>query len=229
MAHGVGTEKDGRMETLLSPRSAGRIVGALYLTGTTLGIASAALIATVTTADDVIASAARHGTSLVGGAFAILGMGVALALIPVFAFPVLGRVSKTMAMSYVLLRGVVEFGAYLPIVAGLLLLANLGEQGGDEALGKALANQDGLSGVVAIGFLAGAAVFYLAMWRGRLVPRWISGWGIVATLPYLVATALTVLGVVSSSSSTAVALYAPLGVQELALAVWLIMRGFATR
>ncbi len=217
------------METSISPKNAGRTVGILYVIGTTLGIASAALVAPVTGADDVVASASRHGTALTAGAFAILGMAVALALIPVFAYPVLSLVSKTLARAHALLRGVVEFGAYLPLVASLLLLANLGEYGGDEALGKTLANQEGLTGVVAAGFLAGATVFYTALWRGRLVPRWISGWGLIATLPYLVATVLTVLGVVESSAPTAMGLFAPMGLQEMVLAVWLIARGFATR
>ena len=90
-------------------------------------------------------------------------------------------------------------------------------------------NHDLLSGVVAVGFLGGATAFYIALWRGRLVPRWISGWGLVAVAPYLIGSVLTLFGVVDSMASLNVALLAPLGVQEMVLAVWLIVRGFATR
>lgn len=216
------------METLAS-KGPGRAVGGLYIAGTALGIASVALISPVTGADDVVSAASMHATALTCGALAILGMAIVLALIPVFAFPVLNRVSPTLARAHALLRGVVEFGSYLPMVASLLILVNLGKYGGDEALAKALVNHDLLSGAVAVGFLGGAAAFYAALWRGRLVPRWISGWGLVAVAPYLIGSALTLFGVVDSMASVSVALLAPLGVQEMVLAVWLIVRGFATR
>ena len=77
--------------------------------------------------------------------------------------------------------------------------------------------------------LGGATVFYIALWRGRLAPRWISGWGLVAVAPHLVGSTLTLFGVVESTASGNVALLAPLGVQEMVLTVWLMVRGFATR
>ncbi len=217
------------METQVKSKGPGRAVGMLYITGTVLGIVSVALTSPVTGADDVVGAASTHRASLTAGAFVILGMAVALALIPVFAFPVLNRVSPTLARVHALLRSVVEFGAYLPIVATFLLLANLGEYGADGALGDALVDHEGFSGVVAVGFLGGAAAFYTVLWRGRLVPRWLSGWGLVAVVPYLIGSALTVFGGVDSMASLNVALLAPLGVQEMVLAVWLIVRGFATR
>lgn len=217
------------MESTELDKRAGRIVGALYVTGTALGILSVALTSPVTGADNVIEAAADHGTSLTAGALAILGMAVSLALIPVFAFPVLSRVSATLARAHALLRGVVEFGSYLPVIASLLLVTSLGTYGGDESLAKSLVDHEALTSMTAVGFLGGATVFYIALWRGRLVPRWISGWGLVAVAPYLVGSTLTLFGVVDSMASVNVALLAPLGVQEMVLAVWLIVRGFATR
>lgn len=217
------------MEDTGMEKRAGRIVGVLYVTGTALGILSVALTSPVTGADDVIDAAADHGTSLTAGALAILGMAVALALIPVFAFPVLSRVSATLARAHALLRGVVEFGSYLPVIAGLLLVANLGTYGGEESLAQSLVHHDALTSMTAVGFLGGATAFYIALWRGRLVPRWISCWGLVAVAPYLVGSTLTLFGVVDSMASVNVALLAPLGVQEMVLAVWLIVRGFTTR
>ena len=115
------------METERSTKGPGRVVGVLYIVGTALGIVSVALLSPVTGADDVVSAASTHGTALTSGAFAILGMAISLALIPVFAFPVLSRISATLARAHALLRGVVEFGAYLPIVASLLILENLGK------------------------------------------------------------------------------------------------------
>ena len=68
-----------------------------------------------------------------------------------------------------------------------------------------------------IAFLTGAAMFYLILYRGRLVPRWLSMWGLVAILPYLVPV---ILGLfthveVSPTSTTTVLLDLPLGLQEM--------------
>ncbi len=217
------------MEDTRSDKSAGRIVGLLYVTGTALGILSVALTSPVTGANNVMEAAADHGTSLTAGALAILGMAVALALIPVFAFPVLSRVSATLARAHALLRGVVEFGSYLPVIASLLLVANIGTYGGEESMARSLVHQDALTSLTAVGFLGGATAFYVVLWRGRLVPRWIAGWGLVAVAPYLIGSTLTLFGAVDSMASLNVALLAPLGVQEMVLAVWLMVRGFATR
>lgn len=217
------------MNTPENEKVAGRAVGILYITGTVLGMVSVALTSPVTGASEVLDAASTHHAALTGGAFAILGMAISLALIPVFAFPILNRVSPTLARAHALLRGVVEFGSYLPVVAVFLILASLGAHGGSESLAKTLVDQEGLSAMIAVGFLGGATVFYTALWRGRLVPRWIAGWGLVGVLPYAIATILTALEVTGSTSPLAVALQAPLGVQEMVLAVWLVVRGFAKR
>ncbi len=62
------------------------------------------------------------------------------------------------------------------------------------------------------------------LWRSRLVPRLIAGWGMVsaATLGGL---AIVVL-FLEVSNSLAIALIAPLAVQEMVLALWFIFKGF---
>ena len=214
------------MTTETSPATAGRIVGALYIAGTSFGIGSLALLGPTLGADDPLASAADNAGAVTGGGFVILAMAISLALIPVFAYPVLKQAAPALARAHALLRGVVEFGAYLPLVASYLVLATLAEAGGDPALGVALVDTARLEGVVAAGFLAGATAFYLALWRGRLVPRWLAGWGLVAIAPYAVAAALVTSGSIESTGAAAVAMFAALGLQEMVLAVWLLVRGF---
>ena len=56
----------------------------------------------------------------------------------------------------------------------------------------------------------------------RIVPRWISVWGLAAIPLYVAAALLAMYGVVEPASSSQV----PLAVQEMVLAVWMIARGF---
>jgi hypothetical protein len=60
--------------------------------------------------------------------------------------------------------------------------------------------------------------------QSRLIPRWLSGFGIAAI------TSLTIACVLSLFSGNRITSYIPLAspifVQELVLAVWLIIKGF---
>jgi hypothetical protein len=75
-------------------------------------------------------------------------------------------------------------------------------------------------------FLVGPATFHWVLYRSKLVPRWLSGWGLVAIVPYLVAAILTIYAVVSPLGAAVVVLDLPMAVQEMVLAVFLIASGF---
>jgi len=67
-------------------------------------------------------------------------------------------------------------------------------------------------------------MYYSLFFRSRLVPRWLSGWGVAAA--FLMMTA-GVLALVSNSDVTSYAfLILPIAVQEMVLAVWLLVKGF---
>lgn len=74
-------------------------------------------------------------------------------------------------------------------------------------------------------FSLGALVLNAAFYRSRLVPRWLSGWGLAGAATYLAAGLLVIYGLEPLSTPQLV-LEAPLGLQEIALALWLIVRGF---
>ena len=60
--------------------------------------------------------------------------------------------------------------------------------GGVRAIGDALTGvrEDAiLAGVFA--YVLGALMYYYLLYRSRLVPRWLSGWGIAAEFPILIA------------------------------------------
>ena len=69
-------------------------------------------------------------------------------------------------------------------------------------------------------------MFYLLLYRSRIVPRWIAVWGLVAIVFYVAADLLAMYGVIGADSTEQVAMFMPMAVQEMVLAVWMIARGF---
>jgi hypothetical protein len=70
-------------------------------------------------------------------------------------------------------------------------------------------------------------VLNAALYLARLVPGWLSLWGLVGAAAYLIAGLLVMYGL-EPLSTPQVVLEAPLGLQEIALALWLIVKGFDT-
>jgi Domain of unknown function (DUF4386) len=214
-------------------RIAGRWVGILYIIGTVAGITSVAALASLSSADNTLHAVADSSTGLSVAVVAVLTMGIALALIPLIAYPVLRPHGSTLARGYIVFRGGLETVGYMITAAGWLLLIPLSASAAARADGSALAPladalvaAEGIGSVGTIVFVIGAAMFYTLLWRARLVPRWLSGWGLVALAPYLVAVPLTIFGALEAQSSVVVGLNVPLALQEMVLAVWLIARGF---
>ena len=73
-------------------------------------------------------------------------------------------------------------------------------------------------------FSVGALMYYYLLYRSRLVPRWLSGWGILAIVLTLVACLLALFG--HHPVTSYVPLVLPIAAQELVLAVWLLAKGF---
>jgi hypothetical protein len=73
-------------------------------------------------------------------------------------------------------------------------------------------------------FALSAVILNYALYRARLVPRWLSVWGLLGGALWLVTSVMVLYGLDPSSTTVPAA---PIGLQEMVLAVWLIVRGFA--
>lgn len=199
-------------------KSARRIaitVGALYLIGDLAGILS------VTFSDSTL------------GAFLLLTMGLLLAMIPIVVFPVLKKLDETLAVGYVVFRSGLETFTYLASVVILLSLVNLSQLNVQAEFNTQISFLQGFdlsfSLIAAIVFPLGALMFYYLLYKSKLVPRWLSLWGLVTIPLYLATSFLIIFGVADASSTTVGVLRVPLGFQEIALALWLIVKGFNSR
>jgi hypothetical protein len=77
-----------------------------------------------------------------------------------------------------------------------------------------------------ITFTVGAMMYYYVFYQSKLIPRWLSGWGILAVAASLAAALLAITGLVIPFSTVFIVLQLPIAVQEMVLAVWLIVKGF---
>ncbi len=172
-------------------------------------------------------------TALIEFVWAATGAGIAIAL-----YPVLRKQNRALALGSVAAR-VVE-GAFVIIGSlSLLALLTLGQESvaaGSTAADSYQAAGDALLAVRtwALGFIAflpfalGALMYYFLLYRSRLVPRWLSGWGFVGAGLCLVATVYSGFTQEFGFSSVNTVLNIPIGVQEMVLAVWLLIKGFST-
>jgi hypothetical protein len=69
-------------------------------------------------------------------------------------------------------------------------------------------------------------MYYYVFFRSRLLPRWLSGWGIAGVLLMLVACLSALFSRNPVTSYTILIL--PIAVQEIVMAVWLVARGFSS-
>jgi hypothetical protein len=207
------------------------VVGVLYITGTVAGILSYAVTQfTSVESPAFLNMAASSPNQVTTGALLVLVMGFALALVPVVAFPILKRQDEPLALGYVVFRGALETSLYMATAFCWLLIAVIAKQPAD--LAAALASQPGAVGrlliqaqqplvaITEIVFSLGAMMLYVLLYRSRLIPRWISGWGIVAAILYFITGLIGLFGIGQDL------LMAPMFLQEMVMAVWLIARGF---
>ena len=94
-----------------------------------------------------------------------------------------------------------------------------------QATGDSLVGREAIpAGVFA--FAVGALMYYYVFFRSRLLPRWLSGWGIAGVLLMLVACLSALFSRNPVTSYTILIL--PIAVQEIVMAVWLVARGFSS-
>ncbi len=203
-------------------RKAAVAIGVLYIIGTVTLVLSAVVTDGVLTGPAYLAQVAEQPNQLAVGALLVLLAGFALAMVPVVFWPVGKRYNETLAMGYVVFRGAIETVIYIVGALGWLLLIALSTEPGAAPLAGLVRTTVAVTWdqLIAVPFALGALMFYVLLYQSRLVPRWLSAWGLVGAVLYIVPP----LGNMFELSLDV--LMAPLALQEMVLAVWLIAKGF---
>lgn len=223
-----------------SPLGTGRktaiIVGVLYIIGTVAGVLSLVFAGSILNAPDYLIKISANENRIITGALFVLLMGLALALVPVMMFPILKKQHEGLAVGYVIFRGALEAVCYIGMTVSWLLLTVVSREyvhaGASnvsyfQTLGAVVSGgNDSIRSILEIVFPLGALMFYTMLYRSGLIPRWISGWGLIAAILWLAVGLLGMFHLITPMSTIQVVLSLPIGVQEMVMAVWLIVKGF---
>ena len=220
-----------------SGKATARIVGVLFIVGTASAVAGDRLVRPIRDEADYLATFASHETRVIVSMVSELVLAAAVVGIAALLFPYLKRQNEGLAVGYVGARIIEATIIILGGISSLLLLtlsrAFLDGGSADTAafepsgalLLEAREWTDALGTAIVFGI--SALILYGLMYRSELVPRWLSAWGFIAAV-LVVAAGVRGLYGHSPSSTLSVILTLPIGVQEMVLALWLIVKGFTT-
>ena len=216
-------------------RKTARTVGVLFIGTTVAGIISGAFLLPIVGAPDYLAQISANETQVMLGAlfYFIMAAGCASIVIPMY--PILKKYNRGMALGAVGFR-LIEGAIFMVGVMCVLSLVTLSQEFvragtpdasyfqtlGDLLLAGYTINHAVVPGVFA--FSIGALMYYYIFYQSKLVPRWLSVWGLVGII----------LGIANglydmfATPNVTIAMLLDLVIfaQEMVLGVWLIVKGF---
>lgn len=216
-------------------RRSGIVTGTLFITATAAGILSLPAVALVN-ATDSLAKVPANEPTVLAGALALFAMGWACAAIGISMYPILRKHNEGLALGaagFRIIEGVFHcMGAVLVLLVVTLgrelIKAGPADLAQFQNLGRLLKEGRTWVGDLAAvpAWCIGAYLYYSVFYRTRLVPRWLSVWGLAGLTLTVAASMLVLFRQAPPLSITQVLMNLPIAVQEMVLAVWLIARGF---
>ena len=216
-----------------STRKIAVITGVLFIVATLAGPLLATPLTPDLTGADYLAGVSAQMNQAAGGVLLWIISAFASAGIAIAMYPVLKEQNVGLALGSVVFRAM-EAGFYMIGLVCLLSLLTLGQQfrtagAADravlQAIGDSLVSVRQYAGLLAVfAFCVGATMYYYLLFQSRLIPRWLSGFGIAAIIMMLTACVLALFS--GNRITSYIPLEAPIAVQEIVLGVWLIVKGF---
>ena len=210
------------------------IVGVLFIIATVASLLSTSFTDSILGAPDLIIKiSANQNRVIVGVLFqfiaAATSAGIAISL-----YPILRKYNEALALGSVGFR-LIEAVFYTVAALGLLSLLSLSQEyvkaGGPpnpyfQTLGTLMLAARNWANFVfgVLSFCLGALMYYYVFYQSKLIPRWLSGWGVIGIAMLLSMALLIMFG--KEPSGTTLLLALPIALQEMVLAVWLIVKGF---
>lgn len=162
---------------------------------------------------------------------------ISIPLIAIFLYPILRKHNEALAIGYVgfrLLEAILFIGDETKHLSLITISQNYLNASGEEAkyfqvVGSSIQSEITWTfSIYVIVFALGALMLYSILYQSKLVPRWLSGWGFLAAILILTGATLDLfeLEFISSESIFEIVFAAPIAVQEMVLAGWLIIKGF---
>lgn len=214
------------------------LVGILFILGTGTGVAAAAIETPILTAPDYLSQLAANSGLMTLGVFLQFIMAVSCAGIGIALYPVMKRYRESQAIAvvgYRIMEGSIEILGAIATVCLLVLGREWVKVGGDLAVYQTIGTvikggSDWLSnGPMLFCWCIGAYMYYAVFYQYRLVPRWLSIWGLVGITLTVLSSLLIVLNILPTDTKFnvfSVIFNLPIAIQEPVFAVWLIVKGY---
>lgn len=206
------------------------IVGVLFITATVAPILTFFFLGSLNAPDYLVNVSVNENQVLIGMLLELI-WALAVVGIPVMLFPILKKHDEGLALGFLGFRFIEAISVIVHSII-LLSLLTLSQEfviaGAPDAsyyltLGTLLLSAREWTFMIGSGLVwsLSALILNYMLYQSKLVPRWLSGWGLIgATLSF----AVYLLQFFSIKTSDY--LFAPIAVQEMAFAVWLIIKGF---
>ena len=213
-----------------SRKTYSRLIGALFLSAFVFYGLGNGLVTSVLGAPDFPSTISAHQTTLALGAFLMLLNSVVVVGLGVLFFPILENHGKRTALAYLASR-IVEAVLLTLGVLCLLMILPLSQHGVDagaasagwtNGLGALALHSNTMAYQLAMMSLGLGSVFLcLLLFRTRLIPRFLSVWGLIGYAVFLAGAIAEIFGI-----HIGVLPSIPGGLFELVLSFWLLIKGF---
>jgi len=222
-----------------SSRKTAIIVGVLFIIGTVAGVTGGLVTIPILNDPDYLAKVAANEGTAAFGTLLVLVMGFPLAMIPVMMYPIFKKYNEPLALGAIVFRGALEAVTYMVIVICYLSLISVSHEFVKAGAADATSFQTlGIllkqavywtEHILAMVFTIGALMLYWLFYKTKLIPSWLSLWGFVGAILYFAAPVANIFDPLRLPLSLGVKwgnLMAPLAIQEMVFALWLIVKGF---
>lgn len=216
-----------------SNRKTAIIAGILILIGMVAGILS---IVPSVEGPDYLTEVFANQNQVLSGAF------FQFTLVPIYIgfalvlYPIIRKYNKSLAIGFVSFRiiaGVFQIVGVIALPIFILLSQKFIESTASDLLyfqtfgdvlklGRDLANHVGVMLATGLGNL----ILFYVLFKTKLIPRWLSSWGLIGNTLAMLASFLILFRLIDVISPHFIVLTIPLVLQEIVLAIWLIVKGF---
>jgi hypothetical protein len=221
------------LQRMNSNRKRTIIAGSLYFIGTVAGVFSISIAAD--SPDYLLKASANSNQVLLSALFQFI-MTIAYVGFAIVLYPILRKQMESLALGFLSFRIIAAVLNIIGFIC-LLLILSLSQQyvktGTPDSsyfqiLGDLLRTCRDFVNHVAMIFATsvGGLMFYLLLFKTKLIPRWLSLWGLFGTLFTILASLLVMFKMIDILTSTYLVLNLPLILLEIVLAIWFMVKGF---
>lgn len=198
-----------------------RLVGFLFIAATSATMISQIVMEPLTAEAILASELERHRQTLAFATVFEIINSLASAGIAIALYPLLRRCAEVPATGYLGMR-LIEGAVGVCAAIGLIVLLYI-----EEPLTQVvLAIHNWMFLYVLIVFSVGTFLLYPMMFKFGLVPKVLAAWGLIGGGMLLLSCISLLFGWIEMGGTTDLVLSLPIWINEMALAIWLIIRGF---